>query len=52
MGRVSDILANEPDFAQSEEDIVKHWCTESGIAYLGRADIGHDSDNKIVPFGR
>lgn len=52
LGRVSDILPNEPDFAQSEEDIVKHWCTESGIAYLGRADIGHDIDNKIVPFGR
>jgi muramoyltetrapeptide carboxypeptidase len=52
LGRVSDILPNERDFAQSEEDIVQHWCTESGIAYLGRADIGHDSDNKIVPFGR
>jgi len=24
----------------------------SGILYLGRADIGHDIDNKIVPFGR
>lgn len=51
LGRVSDILPNEPDFAQSEEDIVRHWCEASGIAYLGRADIGHDSDNKIVPFG-
>jgi muramoyltetrapeptide carboxypeptidase len=51
LGRVSDILPNEPDFALGEEDIVKHWCKESGIAYLGRADIGHDADNKIVPFG-
>lgn len=52
LGRVSDILPNQPNFGQSEEDIVKHWCAESGIEYLGRADIGHDSDNKIVPFGR
>jgi muramoyltetrapeptide carboxypeptidase len=24
---------------------------KSGIAYLGRADIGHDTSNKVVPFG-
>lgn len=51
LGRVSDILPNDPDFAQSEEEIVRHWCAVSGIPYLGRADIGHDSGNKIVPFG-
>jgi hypothetical protein len=32
--------------------VVRHWCDVSGIPYLGRADIGHDIDNKIVPFGR
>ena len=52
LGRVSDILPNDPDFGQSEEDIVRHWCRVSGIAWLGRADIGHDADNKVVPFGR
>lgn len=51
LGRVSDILPNEPDFAQTPEDIVRHWCKVSGIPFLGHADIGHDSDNKIVPFG-
>jgi len=51
LGRVSDILANEPAFAESEEEIVQRWCDEAGIPYLGRADIGHDADNKIVPFG-
>jgi muramoyltetrapeptide carboxypeptidase len=51
LGRVGDILPNEPDFGRSEEEIVRYWCAKSGIAYLGRADIGHDSDNKIVPFG-
>ena len=24
----------------------------AGIAYLGRADIGHDAGNRVVPFGR
>jgi muramoyltetrapeptide carboxypeptidase len=52
LGRCSAIPPNEPDFGQSEEDVAKHWCTVAGIRYLGRADIGHDIDNKIVPFGR
>ncbi|HEY2446024.1 MAG TPA: LD-carboxypeptidase [Rhizomicrobium sp.] len=52
LGRVSDIPPNEPEFGQTPEEIVRHWCEVSGIPYLGRADIGHDIDNKIVPFGR
>jgi muramoyltetrapeptide carboxypeptidase len=52
LGRISEIPPNEPDFGQSEEEVVKLWCNRSGIAYLGRADIGHDSDNKVVPFGK
>ncbi|MDE2111281.1 MAG: LD-carboxypeptidase [Alphaproteobacteria bacterium] len=52
LGRCSEIPPNDPDFGQGEEEVVEHWCATSGIAYLGRADIGHDIDNKIVPFGR
>ena len=52
LGRCADIPDNEPDFGQTEEDIVKHWCGVSGIRYLGRADIGHDVENKVVPFGK
>ena len=51
LGRCSAVPKNDPDFEMSEEDIARFWCERSGIAYLGRADIGHDSDNKIVPFG-
>jgi muramoyltetrapeptide carboxypeptidase len=51
LGRISDIPPNDPDFGQSEEDVTRHWCAVAGIPYLGRADIGHDSDNKVVPFG-
>ena len=36
---------------QTDVEIVQHWTSVSGIPYLGRADIGHDAANKIVPFG-
>jgi muramoyltetrapeptide carboxypeptidase len=52
LGRCSAIPANEPDFGQTAEQLVRHWCEASGIRYLGTADIGHDIDNKVVPFGR
>jgi muramoyltetrapeptide carboxypeptidase len=52
LGRCSAIPPNDPDFGHSEEEVARHWCAVSGIAYLGRADIGHDVDNKVVPFGR
>jgi muramoyltetrapeptide carboxypeptidase len=51
LGRCSAIPPNEPDFGQTEVEIVQHWTRLSGIPYLGRADIGHDAANKIVPFG-
>jgi muramoyltetrapeptide carboxypeptidase len=52
LGRCSAIPPNDPEFGQTEEDITRHWCEISGIPYLGRADIGHDIANKVVPFGR
>ncbi|HEY1630848.1 MAG TPA: LD-carboxypeptidase [Rhizomicrobium sp.] len=51
LGRCSAIPDNDPAFGQDEVAIARHWCAQSGIAYLGRADIGHDVDNKVVPFG-
>jgi len=51
LGRCSAIPPNEPDFGQTAEEVVRHWCEASGIPYLGPADIGHDIDNKVVPFG-
>ena len=51
LGRCSSITPNEPDFGMNEEEIARYWCHRAGIAFLGRADIGHDADNKIVPFG-
>jgi muramoyltetrapeptide carboxypeptidase len=51
LGRCSAITPNDPDFGMTEEEIARYWCRRSGIPWLGRADIGHDVDNKIVPFG-
>lgn len=51
LGRCSDIPDNDVDFGMNEEEICHYWCRRAGIAYLGRADIGHDAHNKIVPFG-
>jgi muramoyltetrapeptide carboxypeptidase len=51
LGRVSDVPDNDRPFGEGAEDIAKRWCRTSGIPYLGRADIGHDADNRIVPFG-
>lgn len=51
LGRVSDIPENDRPFGQSEEEIARYWCKRRAIPYLGRADIGHDAANKIVPFG-
>jgi muramoyltetrapeptide carboxypeptidase len=52
LGRCSAIPPNDPDFGRTEEQVIAYWCDRSGIPYLGRADIGHDIDNKVVPFGR
>jgi muramoyltetrapeptide carboxypeptidase len=51
LGRVSDVPENDPPFAADEEEVTRDWCARAGIAYRGRADIGHDVHNKIVVFG-
>jgi muramoyltetrapeptide carboxypeptidase len=51
LGRCSAIPDNDPDFGMTEDEVARYWCGRSGIAWLGRADIGHDVDNKVVPYG-
>lgn len=50
LGRCSDVPENDPDFVLNEEEVARHWCRHAGITYLGRADIGHDAENQVVPF--
>ena len=51
LGRCAPITPNTPEFGMDEEAVARHWCEVSGIPWLGRADIGHDLDNKLVVFG-
>jgi len=51
LGRCSAIPDNEPDFGMDAEAVARFWCERSGIPWLGRADIGHDVENKVVVFG-
>ncbi len=50
LGRCSAVPKNDPDFVLTEEEVARFWCERSGIPYLGRADIGHDSANRVVPL--
>ncbi len=52
LGRVADVLPNDVEFGADEVGIISDWCARSGIAFAGRADIGHDALNRVVPFSR
>ena len=52
LGRASDIPENDPQFGIDEQAIAADWCRRSGIQLGPPADIGHDSQNMVVPFGR
>ncbi|GLR47402.1 LD-carboxypeptidase [Sphingomonas astaxanthinifaciens] len=41
---------NDRPFGIELEAVARHWCERAGVRYAGRADIGHDSLNRIVPF--
>ena len=51
LGAITDVPENYVEFGQGPEDIAKFWCNRAGFPYLGRAQIGHNADNRIVPFG-
>ena len=52
LGRVSDDPAQRSRFRRgARRRSSRAGARAAGIPYLGRADIGHDSANKVVPFG-
>jgi muramoyltetrapeptide carboxypeptidase len=51
LGNVSDVPDNDPAWGSDEEAIVRDWCARAAIAFGGRAAIGHDAANRVVPFG-
>lgn len=44
------LKANDRPFGTELEEVARRWCAAAGVAYAGRADIGHDSGNRVVPF--
>lgn len=53
LGSVTDVPDGdgEAEFGESLEGMMARWCGDMGVPYLGRARIGHDADNLVVPFG-
>lgn len=51
LGHVTDIQPNTPPWGEPLETMIVRWCGEMGVPYLGRAEIGHDAGNHVVPFG-
>ena len=53
LGAVTDVPDGdtEKEFGESLETMMTRWCGDMGVPYLGRARIGHDADNMVVPFG-
>lgn len=51
LGRIGDVPENDRPFGANPAQIAQYWCDRAGIPFVGTADIGHDADNRIVPFG-
>jgi muramoyltetrapeptide carboxypeptidase len=51
IGRFSFIPENEVQFHMGSSEAVAWWCEANGVKTTKGADIGHDIDNKIIPFG-
>jgi muramoyltetrapeptide carboxypeptidase len=53
LGSVTDVPADggAADFGETLEAMMERWCRDMAVPYLGRARIGHDADNCVVPFG-
>lgn len=51
LGRISQVPENDRPFGHSHWEMAQHWCARTGLPLLGTADIGHDAQNRIVPFG-
>jgi muramoyltetrapeptide carboxypeptidase len=51
LGGIDDILPNKPEWVGTLDEMIRRWCAEMGVPYLGRARVEHGRDNHVVPFG-
>ena len=51
LGAITDVQSNDPPWAEALEAMMRRWCSEMGVPFLGTAEIGHTQTNCVVPFG-
>lgn len=51
LGAVTDVPGNDPPWGETLDYMMIRWCRDMGVPYLGRAEIGHNQANHVVPFG-
>lgn len=51
LGAITNIQDNDPPWTEPLEVMMRRWCADMGVPFLGRAEIGHTQDNRVVPFG-
>lgn len=51
LGSVTAIVPNDPPWGEPLDAMVRRWCAEMGVPYLGTAEVGHTQANRVVPFG-
>jgi muramoyltetrapeptide carboxypeptidase len=51
LGSVTAVTPNEPEWGDTLDYMIRRWCGDLGVPYLGRAAIGHTQGNCVVPFG-
>ncbi|WBH18062.1 LD-carboxypeptidase [Sphingomonas radiodurans] len=51
LGAVSDIKENTPRWGETLDTMIRRWCKDMGVPFLGPAEIGHTQTNRVVPFG-
>ncbi|WP_242098215.1 LD-carboxypeptidase [Sphingomonas sp. CROZ-RG-20F-R02-07] len=51
LGAISEVVANDPPWAETPETMIRRWCAEMRVPFLGSAVVGHSNINRVVPFG-
>lgn len=51
LGAINDVQPNDPEWVGTLDEMIRRWCGEMGVPYLGRARVEHGRDNHVVPFG-
>ena len=51
LGAVNDIKDNTPRWGETLDTMIRRWCKDMGVPFLGAAEIGHTQTNRVVPFG-